>query len=118
MILLLWKCCEGVNFMNAVYSQPKAHAAVGPSGVGTIPNCPETETLVLLQGFIAPILRGASSWTALTEQLAKKGYALVLRDGQGILLSKDADKDVCTCAHLGMALSDLTKRLGPPPQSV
>ena len=104
--------------MNAVYSQPKAHAAVGQSGAGAVPNCPETETLVLLQGFIAPILRNAPSWAMLTEQLAQKGYALVLREGQGILQSKDANKDVCTCAHLGMALSDLTKRLGPPPQSV
>ena len=83
-----------------------------------IPLRPETETLVLLQGFIAPILKRAISWSNLSEQLARKGYAMVLRDGEGILFSQESKRDICTSSHLGMPLADLIKRLGAPSKSV
>lgn len=87
------------------------------SATGSLPYCPETEMLVLLQGFLAPILRRAGSWSAMSDQLAQKGYEIVIKDGYGILYSRESKRYICTSAHLGMPLSDLTQRLGMPSEA-
>lgn len=74
----------------------------------------DCETAVLLRGWILPILDRASSWPALTEALAHKGYALAFRESRLCLTDMSSGEAVCTLRSLGTGLRELVTRLGRP----
>ncbi|MFD1342682.1 hypothetical protein [Litorisediminicola beolgyonensis] len=79
-----------------------------------LPNPLDCETRALFARFLAPILSRATDWTALTRELAEKGYQLSFRSGRLVILEEMSGRAVCTGRDLGCPLSDLSARLGRP----
>lgn len=79
-----------------------------------LPNPLDSETRVLLNGFLTPILERAGSWTDLRAQLAAKGYGISFRAGRMVLMNIESGDALCTGRTLGVPLRMLAHRLGRP----
>lgn len=79
-----------------------------------LPVPPESETLALLRGFLAPILETASSWEDLHNQLVAKDYGIAFRQGHLVILNGHTSEAICTGAMLGTPLREIARRIGKP----
>lgn len=74
----------------------------------------DSETAVLLRGWLRPLIDKSASWPALAAALDAHGYALAFRDGRLCLTNRTTGACVCTMRFLGTSLKDLVARLGRP----
>ena len=73
----------------------------------------DSETAVLLRGFLLSVFEQARSWEELRRTLSAKGYVLGFRSGHLVVID-DRGHAVCTGSMLGAPLSVLSARLGRP----
>lgn len=88
----------------------------GWAGAQALPGLPaprDSESLLLLRGFLTPLIDAAQSWQALAAALAVKGYRLAFREGHLVILNEDG-QGICTGTMLGRPLRSLSLRLGRP----
>ncbi|MBB97058.1 MAG: hypothetical protein CML68_20980 [Rhodobacteraceae bacterium] len=95
--------------MNAPQAETLAALPVDPDAPTL-----DCETSVLMRRWIRPLVEQASGWTALAEDLSRRGYALRFREGRLWLGRVDTDDVICTMRHLGTTTRDLAERLGRP----
>lgn len=74
----------------------------------------DSETAVLLRGWLRPLIDRSASWPALAAALDAHGYALAFRDGRLCLTNRTTGACICTMRFLGTGLKDLVARLGRP----
>ncbi|MEC3859758.1 hypothetical protein VK792_00555 [Mesobacterium sp. TK19101] len=74
----------------------------------------DSESLLLLRGFLTPIFETATDWRGLTQKLGEKGYGLALRHGRLVVIDRDSGSAICTGQSLGVPLRSLAGRIGRP----
>ena len=80
---------------------------------GGLPAPLDSETLALLRGFLAPILRDSATWEEIGRRLAAKGHGLAFREGHLVIVDEGGE-GVCTGAALGVPLRSIAGRIGRP----
>lgn len=80
------------------------------------PDAPQLdyETAAIMRGWLRPIVENAQGWPTLIEALAKRGYALAMRNGRLWLTEVETGRWVCTMRHMGSSMRELAGRLGRP----
>lgn len=78
-----------------------------------LPRPLDSEALALLRLFLTPLMERAASWSALCQDLSKKGFALAFRKGRLVILN-DSGEALCTGRDLGVPLAVLAARMGRP----
>jgi hypothetical protein len=74
----------------------------------------DCETAVYLRCHLGSDFETATSWEALGERLAAKGFRLEFRDDRLSLVHAVTGVALCTCRFLGYGLAEMVARLGKP----
>lgn len=89
--------------MSALFNSPKPKDAMPVL---------DSETMVLLRGFLTPIFETSTSWDELRGRLHGKGFGLSFRNGRMIVTDAQSAAPVCPVRALGVNLRGLVRRFG------
>ncbi|MHA6347448.1 hypothetical protein [Roseivivax sp. CAU 1761] len=82
------------------------------NGAAAMPARLDSETAVLIRGFLRPIFDRATSWGDLRDRLRRRGYDLEVRQGRLLVIAIAEKRPICTGRDLGAPLAELAQRLG------